>query len=127
MKRLVIAPVLVLLLLALPAHAEKPAPTHLGLDTTVSPGELKVTPEMWFYDQQLRQYQDPKMAVRQKAEFHAQQRLHRIESMKWFGFSNSRPAACSDPVHGDYSPHWTSNSSYFPSRWNGVSQMYPPY
>ncbi len=82
---------------------------------------------MWFYDQQMRQYQDPKMMARQKAEFHAQQRMRRIESMKWFGFSNSRPAVGSDPVNGDYAPHWTSNANYFPSRWNGVGLMYSPY
>ena len=46
---------------------------------------------MWFYDQAMRQYKDPKMAVRAKAEFRAQERMRRLESMKWFGFSNSRP------------------------------------
>jgi hypothetical protein len=126
MKRLASAPVLIFLLAALPAQAEKPTPPHLGLDSTVSAGELKATPEMWFYDQQLRQYQDPKAMVRQKAEYHAQQRAHRIESMKWFGFSNSRPAVSNDPVNGDYSPHWTSNANYYPSRWNGTNQAYSP-
>jgi len=120
MKRLLIAPAIVLLMLAAPVRAEKPTPTRLGLDSTISPGELKATPEMWFYDQQLRQYNDPKLAVRAKADMRAEQRQRRIESMKWFGFSNARPQANSDPFHGDYSPRWTSNSSYYPARWNGV-------
>jgi len=127
MKRLVIAPALVFLLFVVPARAEKPTPTHLGLDTTISTSELKATPEMWFYDQQLRQYRDPKMAVREKADLRAEQRQRRLESMKWFGFSNTRPYASSDPWHGDYSPHWTSNSNYYPSRWNGIAQPTASY
>ena len=66
--------------------------------------------EMWFYDQAARQYRDPKLAVRAKAEFRTEQRLRRIESMKWFGMSNARPQANSDPYHGDYSPRWVSKS-----------------
>jgi hypothetical protein len=119
MKRLLIAFALPLLLTAGVAGAERPV-AGLGVDTVVSPGELKATPEMWFYDQAMRQYKDPKMAVRAKAEFQAQQRMRRLESMKWFGLSNSRPRASSDPYHGDYSPGWTSNAGYYPWRWSGV-------
>jgi hypothetical protein len=122
MKRLAISSALLLLLLAVPLRAEKPVATGLGLSTVVSPGELKATPEMWFYDQAMRQYNDPKMAVRLKADSHAQQRMRRLESMKWFGFSNIRPRASSDPFHNDYSPGWVANPGYYPSRWNGVSQ-----
>jgi hypothetical protein len=121
MKRLAIAIALLVLLTAGLARAERPTTTGLGL-TTVSPGELKATPEMWFYEQSMRQYKDPKMAVRAKAEIFAQQRIRRMESMKWFGFSNSRPRANSDPIHGDYSPGWVANPSYYPSRWGGVGQ-----
>ncbi|MGA2059497.1 MAG: hypothetical protein ABSG67_03365 [Thermoguttaceae bacterium] len=88
--------------------------------TSISPGELKATPEMWFYEQYLRQYQDPKMAVRANAEFQADQRQRRLAAMHWFGMSNSRPRACSDPMHGDYSPGWTSNNSTYPNRWDGI-------
>jgi hypothetical protein len=127
MKRLAIAQVL-LLLLVLPARAEKPtpAPTRLGLDPSVASSDLKVTPEMWFYDQQMRQYQDPKMILRQKAEARAEQRTRRIESMRWFGLSNSRPTVNADPFNGDYGPRWTSNSHYYPSRWNGVNYAVEP-
>ena len=88
--------------------------------TSISPGELKATPEMWFYEQYMRQYQDPKMAVRANAEFQADQRQRRLAAMHWFGLSNSRPRACSDPMHGDYSPGWTSNNSTYPNRWDGI-------
>ena len=122
MKRLTISSALFLLLLSPPVRAEKPIATDLGLSTVVSPGELKATPEMWFYDQAMRQYKDPKMAVHAKADLRAQQRERRLESMKWFGFSNIRPRASSDPFHNDYSPGWVANPGYYPSRWNGVSQ-----
>lgn len=123
MKRLVIASALVLMLSSVPVRAERPiTPTGVGLGTAVSPGELKATPEMWFYDQSVRQHQDPKAAVRANAEFRNEQRLRRIESLKWFGLSNSRPRASSDPYHNDYSPGWVSNSGYYPSRWIGIGQ-----
>jgi hypothetical protein len=117
---------------AVAAATEKPAPRPQAIMPAVSPGdiktpitsfspsELKATPEMWFYEQYMHQYQDPKMAVRARAEFEADQRQRRLAAMRWFGFSNSRPRACSDPMHGDYSPGWTSNNSTYPYRWNGV-------
>ncbi len=101
MKRLLIVFALPVLLSGAIALAQRPAATGLGLDSVVTPGELKATPEMWFYDQAARQYRDPKMAVRAKAEFRNDQRMRRIESMKWFGMSNSRPHANTDPCHGD--------------------------
>ena len=113
MKRLMIAFALPLLLVAGVARAERPA-AGLGVDAGVSSGDLKATPEMWFYDQAMRQYKDPKMAVRAKAEYCTQQRMRRLESMKWFGFSNSRPTASSDPYHGDYSPQLDRESGLLP-------------
>jgi hypothetical protein len=125
MNRFVIAIALPLLLTAGIASAQKPAADHRqGLATAVSPGELKATPEMWFYDQYMRQYKDPKMAVRARAEYRADQRQRRLETMHWFGFSNARPRASSDPYNGDYSPHWAASPGYFPYRWPGVGPAY---
>lgn len=122
MKRLVILLALPALLTCALAKAERPTRTGLGLSTVISPGELKVTPGMWYYDQALRRYNDPKAMVRAKAEYCAWQRAKRLAAMRWFGFSNSRPRASADPYNGDYSPRWTANPGYFPSRWNGVGQ-----
>jgi hypothetical protein len=127
MKWLVIVPALMLSFCTVPAWAEKPTSTQPKIAATVSAGEIKATPEMWFYEQQMQRYQDPKTMVRANAEVRAQQRQHRIESMKWFGFSNSRPVVNGDPWHGDYGPHWTSNSNFYPSRWSGMSQTVPSY
>ena len=99
---------------------EKPAAKPLTDAVAVMPSELKATPEMWFYEQYMHNYQDPKMAVRANAEFRATQRQRRLAAMQWFGFSNSRPSVSSDPFNGDWSPGWSSNNSSYPFRWNGV-------
>ncbi|MEN6404939.1 MAG: hypothetical protein ABFC77_00555 [Thermoguttaceae bacterium] len=123
MRRLAIG--LAFLLLLAPAtfaRAEKPVATGVGLNNTVAAGELKATPEMWFYDQAMRRYSDPKFAVRENAVARATQRERRLEARRWFGLSNSRPTAASDPFHGDaYSPHWVAGPGYYPSQWNGVN------
>jgi hypothetical protein len=122
MKRLAIFCAVFSLLTVASARAERPIAAGLGLDAPTSPGELKTTPDMWFYQQAMRQYQDPKMAVRAQADLRARQRQCRLETMKWFGLSNSRPRVSSDPYNGDYSPGWVANPGYYPWRWSGLSQ-----
>lgn len=82
-------------------------------------GEVTPTPEMWFYQQYHQQYQDPKAAIRQKAEERSAQRRARIAAQQWFGFSKARPRAGTDCVHGDYSPGWSSGHANYPFRWTG--------
>jgi hypothetical protein len=71
--------------------------------------EATLTPEMWFYKEQLERYENPKMVVRRNAEFQHQQRLARLETLKWYGFSNARPTASPTPFMTMYSPAWQSN------------------
>jgi hypothetical protein len=71
---------------------------------------------MWFYEQDLRRHDDPKMAVRRKAESRAQQRQDRLAATRWYGISNSRPTASPTPFTSGYSAYWGSNS-YDPLRW----------
>ena len=75
----------------------------------VAETEEALTPEMWFYKQQLERYDDPKTVVRRNAEFQLQQRLARMEALKWYGFSNARPVASPTPFTSMYSPAWQSN------------------
>jgi hypothetical protein len=126
MKTLAVIPALVLLVLASPVFAQKPTNVR-SADITVSPGELKATPEMWFYEQEMRRHDDPKAAVRERAEFRADQRQNRLETMKWYGFSNARPRVCADYINGDGGPRWTSRSLYYPDRWTSVNQLFMPY
>jgi len=111
------------LLMPLPALCQDSASTT-ETTPTLSPGELKATPEMWFYEQSLRQYLDPKMAVRAKAEFQTEQRQRRLAARRWFGFSNARPRMSSDPYHWNQSPCWASNNYAFPYLWQGVGGPY---
>jgi hypothetical protein len=82
----------------------------------ISPGEVQATPEMWFYEQAIRRYDDPKNAVRAAAEFKANQRRARIAAMDWYGYSNLRPASGIDPFAGPLSPTWIGNG-YYPQTW----------
>jgi hypothetical protein len=121
MKWLPIALPLLVLLTVVPARAESPDSTKLKFNGTISAGELTPTPDMWFYEQYLRQQQDPSFAVRQKAEFRSNQRQDRIAARRWFGFSNLRPTAGTELIHGDAGPRWTSTNSAYPNRWAGAS------
>ena len=122
MKSLCLSVFGVCLLTALPALAERPDASNRTYTATISAGELTSTPDMWFYEQYMQQYQDPKMAVRKRAEFESEQRARRLAAMRWYGMSNSRPRVSSDPYHGDYSAYWGSNNAWYPSRWSGVGR-----
>ncbi|MHC2066751.1 hypothetical protein ACYFX5_04715 [Bremerella sp. T1] len=69
------------------------------------------TPEMWFYLQELRRYEDPAAARRRRAELTASARRARLFSQQWYGISNSRPTANAVPMMYRYSAH-ESNVSW---------------
>ncbi len=119
MKTFLIAGSVVFVLWAVPALAQHPTVPPSGTVNLISPGEVAATPDMWFYEQYRQEHQDPKAAVRRKAEFRTAQRQARIAAMKWFGFSAARPQASGDPWNSDYSPRWTSNNHFYPFRWSG--------
>lgn len=125
MKWLALALPVLMSCLVTPVLAEKPS--AMAVRPVVSPGaafstgELTPTPEMWFYDQYQRQYQDPRVAVRANAEFRNEQRLQRLAAMKWYGLSNQRPRAGMDAIHSDYSAGWTSGSANYPNRWGSAN------
>jgi hypothetical protein len=120
MKWLPTALCISLLLMAVPALAQNPRAAEIQFGSTISSvGEVQPTPEMWFYERYVNQYQDPKLAVRQKAEDRAAQRRGRIAARRWFGFSNIRPTAGTDFVHGDPAPGWSGRNANYPFRWSG--------
>ena len=83
-----------------------PPPTHFTPATLSAP---PVTPELWVYSQEQRRHDDPAQAVRRKAEYQAEQRMARLASLKWYGYSNSRPEAGMTPIMGTYSAGWAGN------------------
>jgi hypothetical protein len=119
MKWLSVAFCIGLLFVVVPALAEAPPAADVRFGKTISLGEVTPTPDMWFYEQYVQQYHDPKLAVRRKAEQRSAQRRARIAARRWFGLSNARPLAGTDLVHGDYSPGWSSGSVLYPFRWTG--------
>jgi hypothetical protein len=48
----------------------------------------------------------PLSLAREKAVQRGQQRMARLEAMRWYGFSNSRPTAAAIPFTTMYSPAW---------------------
>jgi hypothetical protein len=115
------------LFFASPLSAQQPGNLRLAAADTsatpdglrvVSPGEVLATPEMWFYEQQVRRIDDPALAFREISAQKAAQRRARLATMKWYGLSNSRPQASIDVVHGPYSPQWIGNG-YHPYSWAG--------
>ena len=85
---------------------QPPATTHFTPATLSAPA---TTPELWVYSQEQRRHDDPAQAVRRKAEYQAGQRMARIASLKWYGYSNSRPEAGMTPIMGTYSAGWAGN------------------
>ncbi len=81
------------------------------------------TPEMWFYLQEQRRHDDPKVLVQQNAERRAAQRRNRLASMKWFGLSNQRPQVHPTPLFGVYSPGWAAGL-WHPYRWVGAGSPF---
>ncbi|HEX4149364.1 MAG TPA: hypothetical protein VHY20_10265, partial [Pirellulales bacterium] len=65
-----------------------------------------------------RQHADPRVAVRQKAEFDQAQRQRRLAAQQWFGVSNARPLAGITPFQGTYSQTWVGNTTN-PMQWSG--------
>lgn len=94
-----------------PFEQDEPSPSDLQ--------GVSLTPEMWLYMQELKRHDDPKQAVRRKAEQRSADRRARLAAMHWYGFSNLRPQASASPWMSTYSPFWAGNS-WDPYRHVGV-------
>ena len=101
--------------------AQEPVPARPDARRDASSvSDVSPTPEMWFYAQEQKRYEDPKLAVRRNAEYDAAQRQARLNSRRWFGYSNLRPTADPTPMMGDYSARWTGNG-YMTEQWSGTT------
>jgi hypothetical protein len=108
---------LALAMLASRSQAQSPAQQN-DLRRDVTTGQTGVTPEMWLYQQERSRYENPKEAVRRKAETRAAQRGDRLAAMKWFGQSNARPLVSGTPHCDTYGAGWVSDSAN-PYQWRG--------
>lgn len=71
-----------------------------------SPEAPNTAEKEWYYGPSKHQ-PETKSLRHQKAELRARHRIARIESMRWYGFSASRPTAAGIPFTTMYSPAWT--------------------
>lgn len=129
MRRIFSSAIMLLALAQIAGAQDRDNSNSLRRDEPTSPVlTSSQTPEMWFYEQERARWENPKEAVRRKAEERGAQRGQRIAAMKWYGMSNSRPTAGLTPMFGNsYSPAWTANS-YDPFRWrpgrdNGITTV----
>ncbi len=81
-----------------------------------------MTQETRLHELHLLQSQAAEESVHRAAIARADQRTRRLESQRWFGISNKRPAASVDPFDGDYAAYWASNYPYYPLRWVGSGE-----
>ncbi len=144
MKRLSLLPLALLLLASClssglifcnSARAQGANTRVSGADQPVSSlGEESATTadKEWYYGPTTTK-KEAKPLGRQKAELRARQRLARMESMRWYGFSASRPTAAGIPFTTMYSPAWTRPGGR-PFAWYTsqrpiviVSPYYPSY
>ena len=126
MKRSLLSLVL-LGLAATAAQAQNPfdaAPAAPGLPAAqASPSDLPSpeSPEMYMMMKMWEKYDDPKEAVRRKAEQKAADRRARLASQKWYGHSQSRPMV--NPAFGfSYANRWVGTGIH-PYQWR--SSTYP--
>ena len=135
MKKLISAAACGLLLAAAPALAQSPRGVQRAAEISkpnvsekermhgaIGSSMSEMTPEMWLYVQEMRRHDDPKEAVRRKAEYRTAQRQRRMAAREWFGYSNARPTANSDPWTAGYSAHWSGNNAMRPDQWIGNSR-----
>jgi hypothetical protein len=126
MSRKILVPLsLLALCVAVPCAAQE-AQQNLRRDQPVhtthvpeSLGAVIPTPEMWFYYQQWKRHDNPRLAIRRRAEERAQDRHDRMASQQWYGIDNARPTV-SGTWPGGYSPYWGSNTND-PMRWRAVN------
>lgn len=83
--------------------------------------EPSMSSDMWLYLHEQRRHDDPKQAVRRKAELKAAQRAERLAAQRWYGVSNQRPTASTSPFMGGYSASWSGFGTQ-PAPWSGVER-----
>lgn len=71
--------------------------------------EHTLTPEMYRYLSDLQRYGGPQDLTRVRAQHDAELRKARLNSMRWYGYSNSRPHAAATPFTSSYGPRWVGN------------------
>ena len=80
-----------------------PAPA-IAQELDAAPAERTAPAEDWYRPPAPRA--EKQSVAREKAMARGQQRMARLEAMRWYGFSGGRPTAASMPYTTMYSPAW---------------------
>ncbi len=128
MPKVLVAALIVAGLWAAEAKAQDKSPGNSVQfsEPTVSWGQLTPTPSMWYYEQEMKHYMDPKMMARRKAEYQARQRYLRLASRRWFGISLLRPRWSAMPWSQPLAPHWVATYQD-PYAWPGAGRVSVPW
>jgi hypothetical protein len=77
---------------------------EFGEEPVAQPAPAAAESESWYRSLPPR---PEKMTIsKEKAIARGQQRMARLDAMRWYGFSNSRPTAAAMPYTTMYSPAW---------------------
>lgn len=60
----------------------------------------------------------PQQIIRQKAQIRAAQRMTRMQSLQWYGYSVSRPRTSATPFTGMYGAQWQGDWFSRPQAWH---------
>lgn len=119
MKRLVLTSAFVpVMLIGSLLMAQDGTRRNQAIESQPSMDQVVPTEGMWYYIQELRRRDDPREAIRKRAELKSAQRQQRLAAQKWFGWSQGRPSASPTPTMGVYSPTWVGNG-VSPYEWVG--------
>ncbi|MCO6045381.1 hypothetical protein NG895_15840 [Aeoliella sp. ICT_H6.2] len=94
------------LALSLVSLAAVPAAAQQFGDAISSESQMVEESSSWYGENTSPQPVTPRMIIQQKAQMRAFQRMARMESMKWYGMSASRPLANAVPFSGVPSPRY---------------------
>lgn len=75
------------------------------------------TESMYMYEQHKRDFLDPTMAIRRRAQYKAWERRSRLAAQRWYGYSNARPTRHPTPFTSGSSPSWSGNYPCDYYRW----------
>lgn len=79
-------------------------------------------PDSWYEESPTIAQPTPQMIIQQKAQMRAMQRIARMESMKWYGMSASRPLYNATPFSGVPSPRYEMPGGR-PFAWHPAQQQ----
>ena len=102
-----------------PFDARRDEPVALEAQAPVP--TMPQSTEMWLYERERERYEDPKTAIRRKAELKSVQRAERLAALQWYGMSNSRPTYNLTPFFGGYQSGFWGSNTYDPSRWRPIT------